>query len=218
MDAHQSARDETYRRFLALLDQTFPGRLTINLDDAARFLTEHVGVPTSTEMARVYAKSGRLIPGLRKSPAATWLFPLPALAAGLADGFLGATDPAPETIRSTALAKREATKTVVAGRGGRPRRSTLGLVASDGWLFDLDGDRERYWHWSTDNLAPSLVADYDPNELRNTRKRQAQERSRSAWQAILDQILFLDDQRRAEDRLANLKNRPAVPGPGRGHV
>lgn len=218
MDANQSARDETYRRFLALLDQTFPGRLTINLDDAARFLTEHVGVPTSTEMARVYAKSGRLIPGLRKSPAATWLFPLPALAAGLADGFLGATEPAPDFVRSTALAKRETTKTVVVGRGGRPRRSTLGLVVSDGWLIDFDGDQERYWQWSTDNLAPSLVADYDPNELRNARKRQARERSRSAWRALFDQILFLDGQRRAKDRLADLATRPATSGTERQHV
>ncbi|WP_369929860.1 hypothetical protein [Xanthomonas sp. NCPPB 2632] len=218
MDAHQSARDETYRRFLALLDQTFPGRLTINLQDAARFLTEHVGVPTSTEMARVYAKSGRLIPGLRKSPAATWLFPLPALAAGLADGFLGTTEPIPESIRLTALAKRDAAAKVAPRRGGRPRRSALGFVAMEGWVIDAEGEQERSWCWNMTNLTPEFLISYDPESVATAKNRLARTRSQYAWEALAEFVDLLDRTTRAQQRLADLAERPSRPGAGRRHV
>ncbi|WP_036140936.1 hypothetical protein [Luteibacter sp. 9135] len=218
MDAHQSARDETYRRFLALLDQTFPGRLTINLHDAARFLTEHVGVPTSTEMARVYAKSGRLIPGLRKSPAATWLFPLPALAAGLADGFLGTTEPIPESIRLTALAKRDAAAKVAPRRGGRPRRSALSFLATDGWVIDIGQEQEQSWCWDVANLAPAFLIDYNPEAAVTAKNRLAQTRSQCAWEALAEFVDLLDRTTRAQQRLADLTERPSLPGVGRKHA
>lgn len=205
MDTPLSARDETYQRFLALLDRTFPGRVAINLHDAARFLTDQVGMPTSVEMARVYAKSGRLIPGLRKSPAATWLFPLPALAAGLADGFLGSAEPVPEELMQRALTKHQDDQRKVASRkGGRPRRSSLSFVSLDGWLIETQGNIPAAWHWSSSALdrTPEHTISEEQSKLKLALMK---DRSQAAWKALAEHFEFLVAKGRAEEREAKLK-------------
>ena len=207
-----AAHDDTYRRFLSMLEDTFPRRVAINLEDAAQFLTQQVGMETSTEMARVYAKSGRLIPGLRKSPAGTWLFPLPALALGLADGFLASPEPPPEPVVFRARAAMR--PPVASSRRGRPPRSSLGFVVIDDWLVD-DLDKEpRALRWSPHVIDAAVETGKDLTQ----RERVRSDRSREAWESLAQRVDFIAGQRAAEERRRILEGAPAaVTGIGRHH-
>ena len=203
-----NARDDTYNMFLAMLTDTFPRRVAINLEDAALFLTEQVGMATSQEMARVYAKSGRLIPGLRKSAAGTWLFPLPALARGLAEGFLASPEPAPEPVVFRARAATQAPVAPVT-RGGRRRRSTLSFAVVDGWLLDDSIGEPKGWRWKIPGVG-NLDVDSPSCENLSRRDRHQRARAAAAWEQLDAVLLLLSKKREAAAQLALVAAAPAA--------
>lgn len=210
----ERAAQETYERLLALADQRFPARVTLTLEQAAQFLTEDLGMPTSPEMCRVYAKSGRLIPGLRKSPADTWLMPKPALVAGIVEGLLLVD---PDEVPQSVMRSRAPTPVLAAAittglpvprrRGRRPSsaRTTFGV---DGFLFEADntGRVVNAWRWSTDWLEPPAHPAPSGGESRPLAKRalERRQRAKAAWEALAEAIEAYIAKKRADERAADL--------------